>query len=185
MIGELFLLQRKVLKRLYCKLLVKKFKEHGDRIIFDPFDYFSFKTISIGSHVYIGPGAYFSTTHSYIKIGSKVMFGPGVKLLGGNHNVKQVGRYMIDVEEKTEETDKPIIIEDDVWVGANVIILKGVTIGEGSVVAAGSLVNQDVAAYSIVGGMPAKKIRDRFSQDEIIKHKEILSKSWCRNLEHE
>ncbi len=177
MLGSIFILYRKAIKRLLCKILVVKFKSHGKGIIFDPYDYFSFKTISLGSDVYIGPQAYFSTTHSYIEIGSKVMFGPGVKLLGGDHNVKQLGRYMYDVEEKTDETDAPIIIENDVWVGANVTILKGVTIKEGAIIAAGSIVNKNVEAYVIVGGIPAKKLKDRFSEEELIEHKILIKKS--------
>jgi acetyltransferase-like isoleucine patch superfamily enzyme len=54
-----------------------------------------------------------------------------------------------------------VIIEDDCWVGANSIILPGVTIGQGSIIAAGSVVTKDVEAFSIVGGVPAKKIKDR------------------------
>ncbi len=53
---------------------------------------------------------------------------------------------MFDVQDKTVETDAPIIIETDVWVGANVIILKGVTVKEGSIIAAGSIVNKDFEA---------------------------------------
>lgn len=142
----------------------------GKRIIFDPFDYFSFKTIKVGSDVYIGPGAYFSTTHSYIDIGSKVMFGPNVSLLGGDHNVSKIGAFMFDVEEKNEFTDAPIIIEDDVWIGANVTILKGVRIGEGSIVAAGAVVNKNVESYSIYGGLPAKKIKSRFNSQDLENH---------------
>jgi acetyltransferase-like isoleucine patch superfamily enzyme len=172
--ANLFIFTRRAFKRIFCLITVHKFYKHGKNIIFDPFDYFSFHTISLGNHVFIGTGAYFSTTHSYIQIGSKVMFGPGVKILGGDHNVRQLGKYMIDVEEKTAETDAPIIIENDVWVGANTVILKGVTIHEGAIIAAGSLVNKDVEAYSIVGGVPAKKLKDRFNLEEIKRHKLLL-----------
>lgn len=65
-----------------------------------------------------------------------------------------------------------IYIGNDVWIGANVIILPGVHIGDGAVLAAGAVVNRDVAPYSIVGGVPATQIKFRFSQDEI----EILEK---------
>ena len=174
-IASIFIIYRKAKKRILCKLLVFKFKEFGRRIIFDPYDYFSFATISLGSDIYIGPQAYFSTAHSYIKIGNKVMFGPGVKLLGGDHNVGIIGRFMFDVEEKTDKTDGPIIIENDVWIGANVIILKGVIIKEGSIVAAGSIVNKDVEPYSIVAGIPAKKLKDRFTNEEIIEHKRLIT----------
>lgn len=61
-----------------------------------------------------------------------------------------------------------IVIKDDVWVGANSLILSGVTIGQGAVVAAGSVVTKDVPPYAIVGGNPAKIIRYRF-EEKIIK----------------
>jgi len=55
----------------------------------------------------------------------------------------------------------PVIIEDDVWIGARVIILAGVTIGTGAVIGAGSVVTRDVLPFTIVGGVPAKLIRER------------------------
>jgi 2,3,4,5-tetrahydropyridine-2,6-dicarboxylate N-acetyltransferase len=55
---------------------------------------------------------------------------------------------------------KPVIIEDDVLIGANAVVLEGVTVGTGSVVAAGAVVTQDVAPYTVVAGMPARKIKD-------------------------
>ena len=57
--------------------------------------------------------------------------------------------------------DAPITIHDNVWIGSSAIILKGVTVGEGAVVAAGSVVTRDVKAFTIVGGNPAKLIRER------------------------
>jgi acetyltransferase-like isoleucine patch superfamily enzyme len=57
--------------------------------------------------------------------------------------------------------EKPIIIGNDVWIGANAVILKGVEIGDGAVVAAGAVVNKPIAAYEIWGGVPAKKIGQR------------------------
>ena len=68
----------------------------------------------------------------------------------------------------------PVVIEDDVWVGANVTILKGVTIGRGSVIAAGGIVNKSTPPYSINGGVPAKTIRFRFTFDDILEHERIL-----------
>lgn len=59
-----------------------------------------------------------------------------------------------------------MVIEDDVWCGTNVTILKGVTIGHGSVVAAGAVVTKSFPPYSIIGGVPAKLIKMRFSKDE-------------------
>ena len=69
---------------------------------------------------------------------------------------------------------KMLVIEDDVWCGANVTILKGVTIGRGSVVAAGAIVTKSFPPYSIIGGVPAKLIKMRFSPEEIERHEALL-----------
>lgn len=95
-----------------------------------------------------------------VELGRYVMLGPRVTFVGGDHAIDQPGVPMIfagraDVGRKT-------IVEDDVWIGACAIIMAGVRIGRGSVVAAGAVVTKDVAPYSIVGGVPAKKIKDRF-----------------------
>jgi len=155
-------------------LLLKLFKQVGKNFIFHPDDLFSYQTITVGNDVYIGPGAKFSASKSSITLGNKIMFGPNVTIMGGDHNIGVIGSYMYDVKEKLPENDLPVVIEDDVWIGCGVIILKGVTIGRGAVVAAGSLVNKSVASYDIVAGVPAKKISQRFSQSEILEHEKIL-----------
>ena len=63
--------------------------------------------------------------------------------------------------------EKPVYIGDDVWIGDRVIILPGVHVGDGCVIAAGSVVTKDVPRYTVVGGVPAKVIRERFSEDEL------------------
>lgn len=149
------------------------FKKIGKNVIFDPFSNFSYKTIEIGDDVFIGKNAFFQATDSSITIKNKVMFGPNVTIMGGDHRIDVLGEYMIDVKTKLPENDQPVIINEDVWVGANVIILKGVTIGEGSIIAAGSLVNKNVEEYTIVGGVPAKTLKRRFNEEEIITHKQL------------
>ena len=102
------------------------------------------------------------------------MFGPNVTIMGGDHNISEIGEYMFDVKNKLPENDVKVIIEDDVWVASNSIILKGVKVGKGSIIAAGSLVLNDVPEYSIVGGAPAKLLKKRFSKDDLIKHKKKI-----------
>lgn len=109
-----------------------------------------------------------------ITIGSKVMFGPDVMFVGGDHNAAVLGKYMYDVKEKLPENDLPIVVKKDVWIGARSIVLKGVTIGEGAIVAAGSLVLKDVPPYAIVGGVPAKVLKMRFSPEQIEQHRKLL-----------
>lgn len=67
-----------------------------------------------------------------------------------------------------------VTIEDDVWTGANITILKGVTIGRGSVVAAGSVVTKSCPPYSIIGGVPAKIIKYRFTVEQVLEHERLL-----------
>lgn len=115
-------------------------------------------------------------TRAKINIGNDVMFGPGVTCITGGHRIDIVGRTMISVtnNEKRSEDDKDIVFEGDNWVGANATILKGVTIGKGSVIAAGAVVTKDVPRFSIVGGVPAKVIKMRFSDELIQDHLEAI-----------
>jgi acetyltransferase-like isoleucine patch superfamily enzyme len=155
-------------------VLLAAFAHYGKNFRFDPDGTYSFQTIEVGDDVYIGPGACFQASQSGIKIGSKVIFGPNVTIRGGNHNTSVVGRFMADVKEKRPEDDQVVVIEDDVWVATGVIILKGVHLGRGCIVAAGAVVNRSVPPYAVVAGVPAKVISFRFDVDTIIRHEEML-----------
>jgi maltose O-acetyltransferase len=161
-------------KRPFIWLLRPAFKQRGKGFRFDPFGYYTYSTISVGDDVVLGRNAFLIAAKSEIVIGNKVVFGPEVVLYGGGHNIAAVGRYMLDVEEKLPTDDRGIVIEDDVWVGARAIILRGVTIGRGAVVGAGSLVTKSVPPYAIVGGNPAKIIKYRWEVDTIIEHEKML-----------
>lgn len=91
------------------------------------------------------------------KCGKNVMIAPHCAFIGIEHNITKTTIPM----NKQGEYDGLITIEDDVWIGYGVIILKGVHIGKGSVCAAGAVVTKDVPSYAIVGGVPAKVIRLR------------------------
>lgn len=151
-------------------------KKYGKNVHFSPINSTlePLRNISMGNDVYIGPHAMILCTESEVIIGNKVLFGPYVSIIGGDHRISDVGRYIFDVRDKKPGDDLDVIIEDDVWVGANVTILKGVCIHEGAVVAAGSVVNKDVPPYSIVGGVPARILKARFTDEEIITHREKL-----------
>jgi acetyltransferase-like isoleucine patch superfamily enzyme len=169
-IALLIIFFKKAYKRILMYCLRPIFRAYGRNFKFDPFSTFSFENISVGNDVSIGPGACFLASRSSITIGNKVMFGPNVTVIGGDHNTSEIGKFMYDVKNKRPCDDLPVVIEDDVWVGADVIILKGIRIGRGSIVAAGSVVTKDVSPYSVVGGVPAQLIKKRLTNDEIRTH---------------
>lgn len=84
----------------------------------------------------------------------------------------------MDTTEKLPENDAPVVIEDDVWTCANVTILKGVTIGRGSIIAADAVVTKSFPPYSIIDGVPAKVLKMRFSEEEIEEHEEKLRQTF-------
>lgn len=124
------------------------------------------ENITIGDRVEIGPRALFWTTRAKIKIGSDVMIGPGVTIITGDHSIGILNRTMNSIkdEDKPEYCDQDVVIDNNVWIGCNVTILKGVHIHSGAVLAAGSVVTRDVEENCIYGGVPAKKISCRYNQ---------------------
>ena len=111
--------------------------------------------ISLGDNSGIGVNAQIA---SHVFIGNDVMMGPDCMMYTANHCMDRTDIPMW----KQKFTDpKPIVIEDDVWIGSRVIILPGVHVGKGSVIGAGSIVTKNIEPYSVVGGNPAKLIRKR------------------------
>lgn len=110
----------------------------------------------IGNHSNIGPFNYIGCSGK-ITIGNNVMLGPRVSIYAENHVFDNP-----DLTIKEQGVKKQFVhIEDDCWIASNVVILSGVTIGKGSVVAAGAVVTESITPYSIVGGVPAKLIKKR------------------------
>ena len=117
------------------------------------------------------------------------MLANDVRIMGGDHRYDIPGTPII-YSGRAEL--KPTTIGRDCWIGAYSIIMCGVNIGDGCIIAAGSVVTKDVEPYSIYGGVPAKKIKDRFnSEKEVAIHKQMLShdtpidfdkKMLCQNL---
>lgn len=100
------------------------------------------------------------------QIGSHVNLAQNITVTGLNHNFEDVS---IPIDEQGVDT-LPVVIEDDVWIGANAVILPGVTVGKHSVIAAGSVVSRSVPPYSVCAGIPAK----------VIKQYDFESKEWVR-----
>lgn len=151
----------------------KKLESCGGNVYISKNCVFS-KNVSIGEDVFIGSNARFISVHGKISIKNHIMFGPNVQIHGGNHLINKVGEYMIKNHDKKIGDDGEIIIEDDCWIGSNVIILKGVKIGEGSVVAAGSIVTKNIPPYSLFKNKKEDVILPRFSQEKLRRHKEIM-----------
>lgn len=123
-----------------------------------------------GMYCFVGQNAWICPN---VVIGNYVMFGPDVAILGGDHNYDLSGVPMIF---SGRPNIPKTVIEDDAWIGYRAIIMAGLKIGRGSIIAAGSVVTKDVPPYSIVGGNPAKVIKMRFdSDDEMLLHDKMLN----------
>lgn len=147
--------------------------------------YFVFESpagfISIGDHSYIGGGTFIS--RSRIEIGSNVTIAWGGTFYDhDSHSIDYMrrrkdiddelsdirnGRNMIFSKNWSDVNSKPIKICNDAWIGMNVIILKGVTVGEGAIVGAGSVVTKNVPAWSVVAGNPARVVKE-LKKDNLI-----------------
>ena len=142
----------------------------------------SFFRGELGFGSYIGANSYIDA-----RIGKYCSVASEVKTVTGSHPAKdfvsthpaffstkkQAGFHYVTEDLFKEENQ--IKIGNDVWIGQGVMILSGVTIGDGAIIAAGAVVTKDVKPYSIVGGVPAKEIRKRFSEEEI---KFLLELKW-------
>jgi acetyltransferase-like isoleucine patch superfamily enzyme len=105
---------------------------------------------TIGSHTIIG-------CSDSVTVGVAALIASGVSIRDTNHAFADTEQYM----SSQGITTAPIVIEDDVWIGANAVVTAGVTIGRGSIVGANAVVTKDVEPWSIVGGVPARLIRKR------------------------
>ena len=108
-----------------------------------------------------------------------VVAAKGLKISTGNHE-RRIGRFVSTIRESEKNhsigLDKDVVIEEDVWMGFNVVILNGVTIGRGCTIAAGSVVSKSTCPYSVWGGVPAKFIKFYWTIDEIMEHEKTLYK---------
>ena len=134
------------------------------------------ENVLVGDRVVFGEGTRILTTRAKVIFGDDVMLGPNVTVVTGDHRIDIPGRTMISVTdaEKLPENDRDVVFEGDNWIGANATVLRGVTVGEGAVVSAGAVVTKDVPPYAIVGGVPAKVIKMRFTDVELESHQALL-----------
>lgn len=117
--------------------------------------------IELGHNVQFGDYCNISTP---AKIGNNVLLAGRVCFVGRNdHDYREPGKT---IWQSLRKVAGPTIVEDDVWIGHRATIIGPVTIGRGSVIAAGAVVNSDIPPCEIWGGVPAKKLRDRFNTEE-------------------
>jgi acetyltransferase-like isoleucine patch superfamily enzyme len=112
------------------------------------------ETLIIGSNCEINENVYIQSA----VIGNFVLIAQNVSLLATTHNFRKKD---VPIIQQGFTKNNPVIVEDDVWIGRNVIVLPGIRLGKGAIVGAGAVVTKDVSSYSIVGGIPAKIIGER------------------------
>lgn len=151
-------------------------------------------TVGKGTYGMLNIQSFFPESGERLIIGNYVSIAPGALfILGCNHQIYTVTTYpfqskMIAPNAIDAVSNGPIVINDEVWLGTNAIILSGITIGKGAIIAAGAVVTKDVPPYAIVGGNPAKVIKYRFSQaiiDVLLSFKltDLPNRSICEKLD--
>ena len=119
--------------------------------------------VCYGSDIALFKGARLELGSGYCNAGTQIRCTNSIKI--GNRVAIARDVYIMDsdshqLSDESHQPDQPVCIGDDVWIGARAMILKGVTVGDGAVIAAGAVVNKDVSAHSIVAGVPAKVVRE-------------------------
>ncbi len=144
-----------------AKLLPELFGSVGANTVITP----PFKANWGGKHVYLGKNVYANynltlVDDGYIYIGDKVMFGPNVTITTAGHPIEP------SLRERALQFNKDVHIEENVWIGANVVILPGVTIGKNSVIGAGAVVTKDIPANVVAYGNPCRIAREINERDK-------------------
>lgn len=155
-----------------ARLRGARFIKVGKCFTCSPRSCFKKNAITAGDYVFIGINAYI---YANVQIGHFVMLAPNITIVGGDHRFDVVG-VPIRFTGRDRMEELLTVIEDDVWIGHGCIIIAGVRIGRGAVVAAGAVVTKDVPPYAIVGGVPAKLIRYRFTPEQQKLHNEALDR---------
>ena len=171
----------KILKWIRCKLILfpKKNIQLGQNSTFGRGTvFYAPNETTIAHNVYIGK---YCSLETDITIGTEVVIGNNVGMVGKyDHDYSYIGKtiknapWIGDGDYNFKGKNQKLIIERDVWIGYGSVLLSGITVGKGSIVAAGSVVTKNVEPYAIVAGNPAKKVGNRFTMEEIVKHEASL-----------
>ena len=133
--------------------------------------------ITIGNHCCFGKGLNLMSTNASITIKDHVISSSNLTIITGDHE-RRVGYFCSEITERLKNhsigLDQPVTIESDVWIGINVIVLKGVTIGRGATICAGAVITKDVPPYSVFGGIPGRFIKFYWDVNSILEHEALL-----------
>lgn len=131
--------------------------------------------ISLGKNVHLGAWSHISAPNAKFIVKDNCAIGERLTVHTGNH-ARMIGRFVTDITEdiKPEGFDADVIVCEDAWIGCNVTLLAGITIGRGATVAAGAVVSKDIPPYALAGGVPAKVLKFNFSIPEILEHEKAL-----------
>lgn len=138
-------------------------------------NFFDMDQVEVGNKTYGGINAITCGKEYKLRIGHFCSIATGVCfVLQGEHRIDTISTYPFHVQVMKDMATEAlsrgdIIVKDDAWIGENALIMSGVTLGQGCIVAAGAVVTKDVPPYAIVGGVPAKVIRYRFTEAQIEK----------------
>lgn len=170
---------RKIYRALNRKLAIRKNVYVGRNLVIGAGGYVRAPDrLEIGDNVNIGRNCYIACNG---RIGNNVLISSYVGIAGRrDHDMKEIGTpithaawiYSADVDSSGPE--HAIEIGDDVWIGYNVFLLSGITVGRGAVIGAGALVIADVPPYAIMVGNPARQVGSRFTPEEIARHEAAL-----------
>ena len=135
---------------------------------------FDIENVKVGKYTYGGISVSNDVKDAKLVIGNFCSIAENVHfMLGSEHALNHISTYPFQVyfmgADREAISKGDIIVKDDVWIGRNALIMSGVNIGQGAVIAAGAVVTKDVPPYAIVGGVPARVIRYRFGQEIIEK----------------
>ena len=166
-------LSRAAMRGLMRAWLKRRFGSFGHGSSYDPLTSVvaGYENIRLGRNVFIGPHAYLSADGVRIDIGDDTVIGPGLYLIAGDHEFAIPG---VLFHTSPRGRNEPIRIGCNVWIGARATVLKGVTVGDGAIVAAGSVVTRDVKPFAVVAGVPARFRRWRFAENERRAHEGFL-----------
>lgn len=138
---------------------------------------------SIGDKTYDNNALVFRWSNAPLIIGKYCSISYNVRFImdEGNHTSNIISSYPFKTN-KSKQKNPGIIVGNDVWIGMNAIIMYGVSIGDGATIAAGSVITKDVAPYTIVGGVPAKRIKEKCTHEEAIKMQQIAWWNWNSDI---